>query len=166
MRKLLFVLFITLGTAVTSALRATGPADLIVRGGTILTGDPDNPSVEAMAVQGERVLAVGTAARIARLQGKHTQVIELKGAAVIPGLVDSHTHLVNHCWIGTHDYRVGVTKEELLAIVAEDVAKGSDLPVHVMGWIPLNYSGTRDELDAISATSRSSCNRLTATAGC
>lgn len=152
MRKLLFVLFLTLGPALRPL--GTGPADLIVRGGTILTGDPDNPSVEAMAVQGERVLAVGTAARIARLQGEHTQVIELNGAAVIPGLVDSHTHLVNHCWIGTHDYRVGVTKEQLLGIVAEDVEQGADLPVHVMGWIPLNYSGTRDDLDGISATRR------------
>ncbi len=152
MQKLLLVLVITLGTAATSGSLATGPADLIVRGGRILTGDPDNPSVEAMAVHGDRVLAVGTAARIARLQGEHTQVIELNGAAVVPGLVDSHTHLVNHCWIGTHDYRAGATKEELLAIVAEDVATGADLPVHVMGWVPVNYSGTRVDLDAISAT--------------
>jgi predicted amidohydrolase YtcJ len=152
MRKSLFTLLIALGTALTSASQGSGPADLIVRGGTILTGDPDNPSVEAMAVQGERVLAVGTATSIARVQGEHTEIIELNGAAVMPGLVDSHTHLVNHCWIGTHDYRVGVTKDQLLGIVAEDVANESDLPVHVMGWVPLNYSGTRDELDAISAT--------------
>ena len=50
--------------------------------------------VGALAVRGDRVLAVGPDARIRRLAGDHTRLIDLRGRRVIPGLTDSHTHLI------------------------------------------------------------------------
>jgi predicted amidohydrolase YtcJ len=68
-------------------------ADLIVSGGTILTQDPSAPSAEALAVKGERVLAVGAANDIAALRGPQTRSIALDGRTVLPGLIDAHAHL-------------------------------------------------------------------------
>ncbi len=68
-------------------------ADLIVSGGTILTQDPSAPSAQALAVKGERVLAVGAANDIAALRGPQTRSIALDGRTVLPGLIDAHAHL-------------------------------------------------------------------------
>jgi len=73
--------------------RAADP-DLILRGGKITTLDPDRPEAEAIAIADGRVRATGTSAEIMRLAGANTEVIELGGRRVIPGLNDSHTHLI------------------------------------------------------------------------
>jgi predicted amidohydrolase YtcJ len=49
---------------------------------------------EAVAVRGERLLAVGTTADIRKYAGKHTRVIQLGGKTVVPGLVESHVHAI------------------------------------------------------------------------
>lgn len=67
-------------------------ADAVWLGGRIRTMDPDRPWAEALAVAGGRLLAVGTDADIEHLAGPGTQVHRLHGRAVMPGLVESHTH--------------------------------------------------------------------------
>jgi len=84
---------------VTLALAGCGPAgqkepavaDLIFTGGHILT-DKSTPAT-ALAVKGQRIIAVGDDATIAALSGPETQVVELKGSVVSPGFNDSHAHL-------------------------------------------------------------------------
>jgi predicted amidohydrolase YtcJ len=66
---------------------------LVLVGGRILTLDPRRPVVEALAVAGGRVMAAGSRAEILRRRDRHGRVIELRGATVIPGLVDAHAHL-------------------------------------------------------------------------
>jgi len=68
------------------------PADLILTGGVIHATRLDHPPVEALAVERGRILATGPADEIAALAGPRTQVRDLGGATVIPGLVDVHTH--------------------------------------------------------------------------
>jgi predicted amidohydrolase YtcJ len=68
-------------------------ADLVLLGGTVYTMDPLKPRAEGLAVKGGRVVSVGSAAEVSRTIGPKTQVIELKGRAVTPGLVDGHCHL-------------------------------------------------------------------------
>jgi 5-methylthioadenosine/S-adenosylhomocysteine deaminase len=74
---------------------ATGPAacDLLLTGGTVVTMDPAAGVVEdgAVAVTAGRVSAVGTAAELAGLLPART--VDCRGAVVLPGLVDTHTHL-------------------------------------------------------------------------
>jgi predicted amidohydrolase YtcJ len=70
-----------------------GPADLVLRGGPVLTMNPDQPEASALAVRGDRVVAVGSEADIAPFIGPATRVIELQGRTVTPGLVDGHCHL-------------------------------------------------------------------------
>ena len=53
---------------------------------------------EAMAVKGERIMFLGTTAELLPLAGPNTKKLDLKGRTVIPGIVDSHTHLHNHAY--------------------------------------------------------------------
>ena len=70
-----------------------GPADLVVRGGVIHTADAEHPVAEALAVRDGRFVFVGDARDTARWIGEATEVIELEGRAVLPGLIDGHVHL-------------------------------------------------------------------------
>ena len=74
----------------TSALAQ--PADLVLRGGKVITVDRDWRVAQAVAIRDGRFLAVGDDAAIAGHIGPNTQVIELAGKTVVPGLVDSHLH--------------------------------------------------------------------------
>src|SRR4051812_16739212 len=72
---------------------ASGPADLVVTGGRVWTQDPARPWAEALAVRDGRIVAVGTADEVAATVGPDTEVHELTGELVMPGLVDGHVHL-------------------------------------------------------------------------
>ena len=100
-----------LGVSV-QAQQATMPAklaelaypDLIIYNGKIVS--VDDPSLnnslgrtyEAMAVKGERIQFLGTTAELLTYAGPQTRKIDLKGRMVIPGIIDSHTHLHNHAY--------------------------------------------------------------------
>ncbi|WP_118138578.1 amidohydrolase [Oceanicella sp. SM1341] len=66
----------------------------ILVNGRITTLDPDRPEAEALAVRDGRVLATGAEADVRRAAGEDARVIDLGGRRVIPGLNDSHTHLI------------------------------------------------------------------------
>lgn len=70
-----------------------GPADLVVRGGAIHTAVAESPVAEALAVRDGRFVFVGNARESERWVGETTEVIELDGRAVVPGLIDGHVHL-------------------------------------------------------------------------
>ena len=87
-----------LGMGLTTAsipLRAAGvphKADTIVIGGKLLTMDPARQQAEAMAISGNRILAVGSKEDIQNLAGSNTKVIDASGMTVIPGFIDAHSH--------------------------------------------------------------------------
>ena len=68
-------------------------ADLVVRGGRVYTVDDALPWAEAVAVRGERILAVGDEAEILELAGPATEVLDADGGLVLPGFVDAHNHV-------------------------------------------------------------------------
>lgn len=68
--------------------------NVILVGGRITTLDRSRPEAEAIAVTGDRISAVGETASLLRQRGPRTQVVELLGRRVIPGLIDSHTHVI------------------------------------------------------------------------
>lgn len=69
-------------------------ADLVLTNGVIATVEDSNPSAEAVAVVGEKIIAVGTSSEIKQYIGDSTQVIDLNGKFVMPGFVESHAHFV------------------------------------------------------------------------
>ncbi len=67
-------------------------ADLIFRGGKVVTVDSAFTIAEAIAVKRDRILAVGKNDDVLQTRGANTKVVDLAGATVLPGLIDSHTH--------------------------------------------------------------------------
>ncbi|HEY5907651.1 MAG TPA: amidohydrolase, partial [Vicinamibacteria bacterium] len=68
-------------------------AELLLVNGRIYTFDAGRPPASAILVRGERIASVGDAASLRREAGAGARVIDLGGRAVIPGLIDTHTHL-------------------------------------------------------------------------
>ena len=68
------------------------PADLVVTNGKVVTVDEAVPTAEAVAVRGDRIAAIGSAAAVRRFIGPATQVIDVAGGLVIPGFVEGHAH--------------------------------------------------------------------------
>src|SRR5271155_1562364 len=76
-------------------LTAQPPApDLVLANGKIITVDERFTIAQAVAIKGDRIVAVGTNQEMARLAGTNTRRIDLMGRAVIPGLIDNHIHLL------------------------------------------------------------------------
>jgi predicted amidohydrolase YtcJ len=67
-------------------------ADLVLHSGRLRTFDPAQPRAEALAIADGRLLAAGDNDDVLSLVGQRTEAIDLDGAAVIPGLTDSHLH--------------------------------------------------------------------------
>jgi predicted amidohydrolase YtcJ len=68
--------------------------DLLLVNGKITTMNPEQPDAEALAIQGGRITQVGRDADLANLRESATKIIDLQGKRVIPGLNDSHTHVI------------------------------------------------------------------------
>lgn len=81
------------------------------------------PDAEAIAVRGERIVFVGSAGEAAALVGPGTEVIDVEGATVIPGLVDSHTHVAGLGELESRVNLIGVDhEEEAVELVADRAA--------------------------------------------
>lgn len=68
-------------------------ADAIYINGRVYTVDSQQPWAEALAISGDRLLAVGTDAEVQALAGEGTEVVDLQGRMVMPGIHDMHAHL-------------------------------------------------------------------------
>jgi predicted amidohydrolase YtcJ len=74
--------------------REHAQADLLVRNAKVFTGDADRPEVRAVAIRDGRVAALGDDHDLAHLVGSGTRVVDALGRRVIPGLNDSHLHVI------------------------------------------------------------------------
>lgn len=68
-------------------------ADLILTHARVLTMDPDRPRAEAVAIAGEHILALGSAAEIAAFAGPNTRIIDAGGRTLLPGFFEGHVHV-------------------------------------------------------------------------
>lgn len=133
----------------------SGKADVVYTNGTIYTVDKRFRQASAMAVKGDRFLAVGSYGQVRKHIGRHTTVIDLKGKVVIPGLIESHLHYAR---IGRAKQQLDVfwkPKQEILDLVAAAAAEaqpgewiqGSGWNQEV--WTPPVFP-TAAELDAVA----------------
>lgn len=76
-------------------LLAQQPADLIITGARIWTGDSARPSAEAIAIAGDRIVAVGPSSEVMRHRTTATRVLPAPGRFIAPGFIDNHTHFQN-----------------------------------------------------------------------
>lgn len=77
-----------------SAYAARTRPDVILHNATIHTVDPSQPSAQAVAIAGDRLLAVGSNDEVLHLAAAGTKKINLSGKTVVPGFIDAHTHPV------------------------------------------------------------------------
>ena len=157
-------LLVSVGALVTagSALRAQGsggsnPPDMILSNGKIVTVDERFAIAQAVAVRGERVVAVGTNQEISRLGGPSTRRIDLRGRTVLPGLIDNHMHLLRYGTTWKYEVRwdgVESRKEALALLRARtERVKPGEWIYNLGGWAVEQFADdskpfTREELDA------------------
>ena len=98
------------------------PATLVLHNGTVATVDDARPAAQAIAIRGDRIVAVGSEAEVKAFIAPSTQVIDLKGALAIPGLIDSHAHFTG---VGEARLELNLTKttnwDQIVAMVADAV---------------------------------------------
>jgi predicted amidohydrolase YtcJ len=140
-------------------LPAQQPApDLILSNGKIITVDDRFSLAQAVAVRGDRIVAVGSDADVARLASPATRRIDLRGRAVIPGLIDNHMHLTRAGttwqwevrWDGVGSRAAALEK---LRARAKEVAAGEWI-YNLGGWAIEQFADdprpfTREELDKV-----------------
>lgn len=91
MYRLALTLAICLGLGACPAAQYSSP-DLILLNGKIITMDDADTIATAVAITGSSIVAVGSSAQLAGLAGEQTEIIDLDGKAVTPGLIDTHNH--------------------------------------------------------------------------
>ena len=95
-------------------------ADLVLMNGNVLTVDPSAPNAEALAVRGDRILAVGGTKEIARFISGDTTVVDLEGQTAIPGFIEGHGHYTSFGGsLLILDFRYAKSFAEIVSMVAE-----------------------------------------------
>ena len=110
------------GVRAASQAPQVRPADLVLRGGKIVTLDDGMPEVQALAARDGAIVALGTNADVQRFVGPSTEVIDLQGQLAIPGFIEGHGHFTN---IGNAKLGLELLNttswEQILAMVAQAV---------------------------------------------
>jgi predicted amidohydrolase YtcJ len=161
MKRAVFLL-LSLVAAVAAALfveAQQAPPDTILTNGKVVTVDAQFTIAQAVAVRGERFVAVGTNQEITRLAGPRSRRIDLGGRTVIPGLIDNHAHFQEEGAYWTLELRLdGVDSRkralEMIRAKAQAVGPGQWV-FNLGGWSPDQFADdkkpfTRAELDVYS----------------
>jgi len=104
-------------------------ADLVLKNGSILTMDSNNRVARALAVKDGKIVAVGHKPEVKRLIGPRTEVIELNGRTVTPGLINTHDHLLEHgissSFIVNIRYPKAKSIREIQELIGDEVKKSN-----------------------------------------
>jgi predicted amidohydrolase YtcJ len=132
--------------------------DVVVVNAKIATLDKNNSEAEAMAIRNHRILALGTSDEIMEMAGPNTEILDIEGRRLIPGLVDGHTHptrFASDHWLGEEAefmiqqyndpqlkiaFAFGNTQEEIIAALEKAVAERAQ-ELGPGKWIWVNLFG-------------------------
>ena len=146
-------------SATWSATVFAQSADTILTNGKIVTVDDQFRTVQALAIQGDRIVATGGNDEVQKLKGPATRLIDVQGRTVIPGLIDNHAHYMRAAEYWHREVRLdGVTSRKLaLDLMREKVRelKPGEWVVVLGGWSEEQFTDeargfTRKELDEIA----------------
>ena len=115
----LHVGIIALATAPTLAAAQARTATLVLTNGHVVTVDSARPEAQAVAIAGDRILAVGTSAEIRRYVTPSTKVVDLQGKLAIPGFIDGHGHYMG---LGQSKLQLDLTKARVWDDIVAQVA--------------------------------------------
>ena len=128
-------------------------ADFIFTNGKVYTVNPKQLEAQAVAVKGEKIIYVGSAAGANKLKGAKTKVVDLKGGMLLPGFVDNHIHVIAGTLIARGVNLQTDSREEVFTRLREYVRKNPKLKVIVgYGWRFNVFSDpTKEDLDKIES---------------
>lgn len=153
------VLLISVLASVIPMASQEPAADLILSNGKIITVDERFTIAQAVAIRGDRIVAVGTNQEMAQLAGPDARRIDLRGRTVIPGLIDNHLHLLRAGTTWQRELRydgVESRKQAIEMLRARAKADGAGQWVYnIGGWAHQQFADdpkpfTREELDRIA----------------
>lgn len=135
-KALIGPLLLAAAFAFGSAGAAPTTADLVLHHGSVVTVDPAMPKAQAIAVAGNRIVAVGSDAKIDKLIGPHTRVIDLEGRLAVPGFIEGHGHFME---LGRARMEIDLTRAQtwsdivaMVAAAAKTAKPGAWIVGH--GW--------------------------------
>jgi predicted amidohydrolase YtcJ len=141
-------------------------ADLALLNGKVWTGDSGRPWAEAVAVRGDKIFAVGTTAEVRKLASGAANIVDLGGALVLPGFIDSHTHfLAGGFALKSIQLRAARSREEFVALIAAKARElGKGRWVVNGDWDHQEFSPPelprKDWIDAVTPDNPVCVNRL------
>ncbi len=154
------VVFLSALATSASMVRAqAAPPDIILTNGKIITVDDKFTIAQAVAVRGDRIVAVGTTQDITRLAGPATRRIDLRGRAVTPGFIDQHAHYMREGSTWTEEVRFDGVESRTQAVEMVRARARTSAPgawvYNLMGWTLDQFADdkkpfTREELDQIA----------------
>ncbi len=117
----------------------------------IFTGEPEHPYAEALAIRGDKIVAVGNRGDVSKAVASTAEMIDLKGNLLLPGLIDSHCHAVDGgLSLISADIGENVSSvDELVAFAAaaKQNGRGMQGDILVVGGIPLAFWSKNKELN-------------------
>jgi len=140
--------------------------DLALLNGKVWTGDPGRPWAEAVAVRGDKIFAVGTTVDVRKLASSAANLVDLGGALVLPGFIDSHTHfLAGGFALKSIQLRAARSREEFVALIAAKARElGKGRWVVNGDWDHQEFSPPelpcKDWIDAVTPDNPVCVNRL------
>ncbi|HSQ28938.1 MAG TPA: hypothetical protein VLN49_03760, partial [Gemmatimonadaceae bacterium] len=108
--------------AASAQRQATGEPTLILTGARVFTADARRPWVEAIAIRGDRIVAVGSSAEVTKLATPATRRIDVRGKVIVPGFNDAHAHLgCELSFVAPVVMDAGPTRDTPFALVADSI---------------------------------------------
>lgn len=137
-----------IATLLASVVFCTGahsadPADTVFTGGKVYTVNEKQPWAEAVAVKGNKIIFVGSAAAAKQHIGDETKVVDCKGKTILPGFISAHDHLIASGWmnLGVQLYEGKSLDDYLTAIKEYADAHPDDKIIRGIGWNAENTGG-------------------------
>jgi predicted amidohydrolase YtcJ len=139
-------------TALTASAQTDNPAERIYYNAKIFTAEPEHPFAEAVAIRGDKIIAVGSRFDATKAVGRDAESVDLHGKRMLPGLIDSHVHpilggfILNSPDAGDDKVR---SVADLAAVVSEAVKSGRGMQgdILMISRIPLPIWSETDELN-------------------
>jgi predicted amidohydrolase YtcJ len=140
----------------TARAEADDGAERVFYNARIFTAETEQPYAEAVAIRGDKIVAVGTRADVEKKVGKQAERIDLHGQWLLPGFIDSHTHSVQG-GLSLISADVGdkvQSIEDLVAFVADARKRGKGMRGNVLfiSGMPLAFWSKTEELNARFST--------------
>ncbi len=130
--------------------------DRILYNAKVFTADPQNPYAEAVAIRGDKIVAVGNLREVAKSVSSNAERVDLKGKSLFPGFIDSHSHSIDGglSLIAADATDKVETLDQLPAFVADAKKSGRGMRgdvIEIQG-LPLEFWSHTDVLNADFST--------------